>query len=139
MMAETASTNVVNGVAASAALVVAFAIQQTIEVIDSMVVALFDTDKDPAKASIKKMILKLCSVALGIFAATVMKIDVLKDVTSIAAEWHPWISAIALAGGTEGVNSVLKYIGYAKENKKNEAASKLDPNKKDELKTIGRK
>ena len=66
-------------------------------------------------------------------------IDVLAGVTAIASQWHLPISAVALAGGTEGVNSVLKYLGYAKENKKNDAASKLDPAKSEQLKAIGRK
>ena len=59
--------------------------------------------------------------------------------TGIPAGAHWFISSVALAGGTEGVNSVLKYLGYAKENKKNEAAANLDPAKKQELQAIGRK
>ena len=130
---------VVSAPAVSAALVVAFAIQQIIEILDSISSVVFDTDKQPELVGKKKLLLKLCSLGLGIFAAAAMNIDVLAGVTAIASQWHLPISAVALAGGTEGVNSVLKYLGYAKENKKNDAASKLDPAKSEQLKTIGRK
>jgi hypothetical protein len=72
-------------------------------------------------------------------AVLVMKVDVLQGATSIGAQWHPWISAIPLAGGTERVSPVLKYMGYAKENKKNDAASKIDPGNPGPLKAIGRR
>src|SRR5689334_18721055 len=125
------TVNAVSGIAASAALVVAFTIQQTVEIVDTWASAVLDTDKDPEKARWKKAVLKLISLALGIYAATAMGVDVLAGVTSIGQQWHPAITSIALAGGTEGVNSLLKYAGYAKENKKNQAASTLDPAKKD--------
>jgi hypothetical protein len=137
--AVTHNTDAVSGIAVSAALVVAFAIQQTVEIFDSISAVFLDTDKNPEQAGKKKAILKLCSLALGILAVAVLKVDVLSVVTAVPSEWHGVITAIALAGGTEGVNSVVKYLGYAKESKKNDAAAKLDPSKKDELKAIGRK
>jgi len=133
------SPGAISGTAMSSALVVAFVIQQIIEIVDSFASAFFDADKDPEKAGKKKAVLKLCSLACGTFAAKVLKLDVLSGVTLVPFEWHWFISAFAFAGGTEGVNSVVKYLGYAKEDKKNDAAGKLDPARKDQLKSIGRK
>jgi hypothetical protein len=135
---NTATSGVVSGIAISAALVVAFAIQQSVDIIDSIAAVLLDTDKNPGRAGIKKLVLKLVSLVLGVLSARILKVDVLNGVAAIPDQWHWLITSIALAGGTEGVNSVVKYLGYAKENKKIDAAAKLDPSKEAELRAIGR-
>jgi hypothetical protein len=112
----------------SAAMVVAFGIQQVVETFDSIASAFNFVGTTPTAISHKKAVLKLLSLVLSWFAAQALGIDVLQGTGVPDEGWlHSLITIVALAGGTEGVNSVLKYAGYAKENKKNEAASKLDP------------
>jgi hypothetical protein len=124
---------------ASIALAVAFAIQQVVETVDVLVTAVLGNDTDLKAAGPKKALLKLLALALGIFGATIIGVDLLSGTTGIEARWHPWITAIALAGGTEGVNSVLKYLGYAKENKKGQAAATLEQANQESLRAISRK
>jgi hypothetical protein len=123
--------------ATAVAMVVAFAIQQLNETVDAVASAFWDLDKDPKAPSRRKAILKVVSIILGAIAAA-GGIDVLAD-PEVAKGFHGLITAVALAGGTEGVNSVLKYMGYSKEAKKNDAAAKLNPPSDQMLQTIGRK
>jgi len=115
----------------SIAMVVAFGIQQGIDVIDSLITGFGVIKSDPTSVSYKKAILKIISLVVGFAAAQFMNVDVLRGLPSAPEFLHKFITALALAGGTEGVNSVLKYAAYSKENKKNDAAAKLPADKLD--------
>ncbi len=49
----------------------------------------------------------------------------LRSVLTESIEGHKWINVIS--AGTEGVNSILKFLKYAKEDKKNDAVQTLAP------------
>jgi len=111
----------------SFAMTVAFGIQQGIDTIDSIITGFGFIKADPSSVSRKKAILKVISIIAGGAAASFMHIDLLKGLGGVPEWFHIFVTTLGLAGGTEGVNSVLKYITYAKENKKNDAAAKLPP------------
>ena len=57
-------------------------------------------------------------------------------------DFGPWdenvdkfVTGLIISGGTQGINSIMKFMGYAKEGKKAEAAAKMEPvkNKAKEL------
>jgi hypothetical protein len=131
-MALTASQNT------AAAFLVGFGIQQTIETVDAIVTAILALCKTQLPEALKKGIYKVLSLGLGYFFVTALDIDVLVDLP-IASEWHRFITVVAVAGGTEGVNSVLKYLVYIKENKKNAAAVTLNAAPPLQRDLIGRK
>jgi hypothetical protein len=103
----------------------AFAVQQLLEILTSIL----DVDSNPSFQKYKKPILGVVSLAVGfILAGTVGRLRVLAALgANSAPEWIDIpITALVLSAGTEGVNSILKFLKYAKEDKKNAAASK-DP------------
>jgi hypothetical protein len=125
----------------SIAMVIAFGIQQGVEVIDSVVTGFGWIGTATTALSRKKAVLKVVSIIAGWGCAQFMGVDVLTG-TSVPPGWiHTLVTALALAGGTEGVNSALKYAAYAKENKKNDAAAKLPrpPESDQNLKVINNK
>jgi len=76
----------------------------------------------------KKIILGLISLVLGLVLAFVAKLHVLQLLGITAAPGLDPIDALVtgfiISGGTEGVNSILKFLKYTKEDKKNQAASR---------------
>ncbi|HYX29037.1 MAG TPA: hypothetical protein VE863_10760 [Pyrinomonadaceae bacterium] len=78
----------------------------------------------------KKIILGLVSLTLGLVLAFTANLHVLNllGVTSAPGSALYTVDAIVtgliISGGTEGINSVLKFLKYTKEDKKNEAAAK---------------
>jgi hypothetical protein len=120
------------------ALIVAFAIQQTVEIVDilsSGVLALLH--RPQLDETLKKGLAKALCLLLGGIVVPMLKLDILQNFTGLPG-LHGFITVIALAGGTEGVNSVLKFVVYAKENKKNQAAA-LIPAATPHRDLIGRK
>jgi len=102
-----------------------FAIQQLLEILTSIL----DLDSNPNFQKYKKAILGVISLVVGfILAGTVEQLRVLAalGVPSPPGWIDIFVTALVLSAGTEGVNSILKFLKYAKEDKKNTAASK-DP------------
>ncbi len=82
-----------------------FAIQQLIEKIDPLF----------AKVKQKGVILGLLSLALGIGLAFGAGIKVLEPLGSAAPGfWDQIITGLIISGGSEGINSVMKFLGYKK-------------------------
>jgi len=80
----------------------------------------------------KKVILGLVSLTLGLVLAFTAKLHVLQLLGVTPATGLDPIDAIVtgliISGGTEGVNSILKFLKYKKEDVKNEAAAKSPSN-----------
>ena len=110
-----------------------FAVQQFLEILTSIL----NLDTKPAFQNWKKVILGLVSLVIG-FALT-FGIDALrvlqplligadgKPTATINPFWDHIVTAFVISAGTEGVNSILKFLKYSKEDKKTEAAGKLEP------------
>lgn len=77
---------------------------------------------------IKKIILGVLSLTLGLVLAFTARLHVLQllGVTSTPGldPVDAIVTGLIISGGTEGINSILKFLKYSKEDKKNDAASK---------------
>jgi hypothetical protein len=98
------------------------AVQRLLELTDPVVDGLIPGGD--SKARTKKIVLGLVSLAVGVLLAIVAGIRVLAPISS---ETVPaWIdiaaTALVVSGGTEAMNSLMKYLGYKKEEQKTETA-----------------
>ena len=97
-----------------------FVIQRVIEVFDEPLdrVTLWwlgAAEEDPKFARRKKTLATLVAIALGVLAAWLGDLELLKSVGYGRGGWADHlISGFALGSGTDGVNSFLKYVNYAK-------------------------
>lgn len=98
-----------------------FAVQQLLELLSPVL--------DKISQDYKKVILGLISLAAGILLAwSVPALRVLKPLGVDAGWLDGCVTALVLSAGTEGMNSILKFLKYTKEDKKNTAASKEPEN-----------
>lgn len=112
-------------VALGPAFVAGFAVQQFLEILT----AVLNLDSKPSFEKFKKAILGVVSLVLGlVLAGCVEKFRILTalKIDTGGAWLDVPISALVLSAGTEGVNSILKFFKYSKEDKKATAAAK-DP------------
>ncbi|MGO4879199.1 MAG: hypothetical protein ACLP59_00075 [Bryobacteraceae bacterium] len=95
--------------------------QQLLEILTS----LLDLDSNQNFQKYKKAILGAVSLLVGFaLAGPVEGLRVLKALSVDApAGVDIFVSALFLSAGTEGSNSVMKFLKYTKEDKKNTAAS----------------
>lgn len=102
------------------------AVQQLLEILDPVVAAIFG-------AANKKLVLGIISLVIGVLLAWCMcdlhVVQILREGTTDPC-WDKWkllgdvlVSGLIISAGTEGFNSITKFLGYAKENKKGEAAA----------------
>jgi len=97
------------------------AIQQLLELLDAIKL------KD-IPAEYKKLTLGLLSLVLGLALAFAAKLHVLTPLgASVAPFWDELTTGLIISGGTQGINSIMKFLGYAKESKKADAAAKTAP------------
>ena len=82
---------------------------------------------DKISTEYKKVIFGLISLTLGLVVAFNFDLEVLKllGAPPTHRNWDQFITGLIISGGTEGVNSILKFLKFKKEETKNEAASKL--------------
>jgi hypothetical protein len=77
----------------------------------------------------RKIILGLISLILGLILAFVAKLHVLQLLGVTPSPGLDPLDAVVtgfiISGGTEGVNSILKFLKYTKEDKKNAAAATM--------------
>lgn len=91
-----------------------FAVQRLLEILDPLV----------EKAKNKKAILGVASLIAGLILAFAGKLRVLLPLgTDIGAVLDYLVTGLVISAGTEGINSVLKFLTYKKEEKKAEAAT----------------
>jgi hypothetical protein len=101
-------------VALAPAFATGFALQRFLEILDPIFEKLNN-------AQLKKIILGLISFAAGLGLAAWPKVRVLKEL--VAPDSAPSIldylvTALIISGGTEGFNSILKFLNYKKEETK---------------------
>lgn len=87
---------------------------------------------DKISPNYKKVILGLVSLTLGQLLAFQFDLHVINLLLNLTPAQHASLDAMVtgfiISGGTEGINSILKFLKYSKEDKKNEAASKTPAN-----------
>lgn len=87
---------------------------------------------DKITADNKKIILGVLSLTLGLVLAVTAKLHVLQLLGVTTTPGLDTVDAIVtgliISGGTEGINSILKFLKYSKEDKKNDAAAKSPAN-----------
>ncbi len=116
-----------------------FAVQQLLEILTSIL----DLDARESFQKYKKAILGLVSLILGFVLAyngylkvlqplfAIVVVDPLTKVvtTSFSVTIPNYldypVTALVISAGTEGINSIMKFLKYSKEDKKNDAAAKI--------------
>jgi hypothetical protein len=101
-----------------------FAVQQFLELFTTIL----NLDSKPTFQNYKKMILGVVSVLIGLaLAISVPNLRVLKPL-GITTNWDLFVTGFVLSAGTEGINSVQKFLQYSKEDK-NPVAAAENPTK----------
>ena len=111
-----------------------FAVQQLLEILDPGITAIV---KIPTA---KKIVASLISLALGLLLAYYGGFRVLTTLgaSNPNAALDVTVTGLILSAGTEGSNSIMKFLGYAKENKKAEAANNTDSAPLSAMRTLNR-
>ena len=108
------------------------AIQQFTDLVDSGLSSLAPAT---GLGDAKKFVVKLLAVVAGFTFVLQSGISVFASLlpgSQLPAWLDHTIAALIVGGGTEGVNSIVKFLGYAKEEKKAEAGKKQVPATSDE-------
>lgn len=107
------------------AFVAGFAVQQAVEVVSSVAAFLPKFDDN---VKVKKAVLSLVAVVFSWCIVCTLGLDVMQvfnpgnDCPS--PFWHAVVTVIFISAGTEGFNSLLKWITYKKEDTKATAGAK---------------
>jgi hypothetical protein len=103
-----------------------FAVQQLLELMTSIL----DLDSNPTFQKYKKAILGMLSLAAGLLLAGFVGDLRVLSVLGVTASGLPFtvtdvcVTGLVLSAGTEGINSILKFAKYSKEDKKATTGSK---------------
>ena len=93
-----------------------FAVQQLLEVLDPLIMKII------GKAD-KKLILGIVAFLFGLVLAFGTGLHVLEPLgVANAGIWDTIVTGLFISAGTEGINSILKFLGYSKEREKAIAA-----------------
>ena len=96
-----------------------FAIQRLLEILDPII------DKLKFIKNNKKIVLGLISLVIGLILAFGLGLRVLQPLgLAKAGLLDEFVTAMVISAGTEGFNSIMKFLGYSKEDKKADAADK---------------
>jgi hypothetical protein len=91
------------------------AIQQLGEILDPIL--------DKVGPTYKRVVLALVSLSLGLIVAFGANLHVLALLGAPDDDvLNPLVTGLIISGGTEGINSILKFLKYKKEDAKNDAA-----------------
>ncbi|MBI3538534.1 MAG: hypothetical protein HY070_13375 [Chloroflexi bacterium] len=91
------------------------AVQRALDVIDPLLTRIFP-------GQVRASALSLLSLVAGILFALFGSLRVLMPLGYAGAEWvDVGVTALVISSGTEGFNSIIKFLGYAKQTKKIEA------------------
>lgn len=97
-----------------------FAVQRLIEIADA-VAAFLLPGWGNADGKLKHFVLAIVSLIAGLAIATWTGIRVLKPLGSTGPDsLDIFATALVISAGTEGVNSIVKFLGYKKEEQKKE-------------------
>ena len=98
-----------------------FALQQLLEIVDPVLKRILGEEAD------KKLVLGLISFAVGLALAFGAGLRVLQPLGVAGADFvDAFVTALIVSAGTEGFNSILKFLGYTKEKRKAEAGRERD-------------
>jgi hypothetical protein len=101
-----------------------FAVQRLLEILDPVL------DILPFIKDNKKIALGLVSLIFGLILAFGAGLSVLRPLGVTNAYFLDGIvTALIVSAGTEGFNSIMKFLGYAKEGKKADAVEKMSNTK----------
>ncbi|HTP09003.1 MAG TPA: hypothetical protein VMP08_12175 [Anaerolineae bacterium] len=96
-----------------------FAVQRLLEILDPLL------DKVSFVKDNKKMVLAIVSLIVGFALAIGAGLRVLRPLGVTSTDLVDIvITALIVSAGTEGFNSIMKFLGYAKEGKKADTAGK---------------
>jgi len=91
------------------------AVQQLLEVLDPLIMKIIGTAD-------KKLVLGIVAFLFGLVLAFGTGLHVLEPLgVANAGIWDTVVTGLLISAGTEGINSVLKFLGYSKEKEKAEA------------------
>jgi len=106
-------------VALGPAFAAGFAVQQLLEILDPLV--------DKIKADKKKLLLGIVSLVIGLALAFGAGLRVLHPLGVANADfWDAIVTALIVSAGTEGFNSIMKFLGYTKEKRKGEVGEQKE-------------
>ena len=107
-----------------------FAVQQLLEILTSFL----NLDSKPTFEKYKKAILGAVALAVGLTLAIAVDLKVLKPLLDLLTDpqgqpvihdfgraYEYVVTGLVISAGTEGVNSIMKFLQYAKDNVKKEA------------------
>ena len=118
-------------------MIAGIAIQQILEILDPLVVKIIGEED-------KKMVMGLIALVAGLAVSFGLGMRVLQPLGIVVPDGLDMlVSAMVIGAGTEGFNSLLKYIDYAKEGKKGDAAALKawvgnDPNAREVMRRMDR-
>jgi hypothetical protein len=120
-------------IALGPAFAAGFAVQRLLEILDPLL------EKIPLVKKYKKIILGIVSLIIGLILAFGVGLRVLRPLGVVNADvLDGAVTALIVSAGTEGFNSILKFLGYTKENTKTIAARGRFQNQSDALDDIQR-
>ena len=100
-------------VALGPAFAAGFAVQQLLELLDPLV--------DKIKVD-KKLVLGIVSFVIGLVLAFGTGLRVLQPLGVANVDfWDAIVTALIVSAGTEGFNSIIKFMGYTKDTRRKEA------------------
>lgn len=113
------------------AFVLALAIQQLTEAVRSLLDWRNPPPDNESEAEKKRreartrFVVGLIAFLVGLVAASVFEhvrvLSAFPEGASVAVWLDVLVTGLVVSGGTEGLNSILKFLGYTKEKKENEA------------------
>jgi hypothetical protein len=118
-------------VALAPAFACGFAVQQALQIIDPLV-SRPDAMNKPDSGNLKRAVMGLISLMMGALIAGLGKVDVVEALSKAAdggsLTLPIWlgisVNALIISAGTEGFNSIMKFLSYQKESAKADAAVK---------------
>ena len=94
-----------------------FAVQQLLEILDPLIIKIIGQAD-------KKLILGIVAFVVGLVLAFGVGLSILEPLgVADAGIWDTIVTALVISAGTEGINSILKFLGYTKEKEKATAAT----------------
>ena len=101
-------------IAFAPAFAAAFALQQFLEILSPVI--------EKITATNKKILLGLTSLIIGLVLSFSTGLHVLEPLgTQNVQIWDGIVTGLIISGGTEGFNSIMKFLGYSKQKRKEEA------------------
>ncbi len=104
------------------AFIAGVAIQQLLSILDPLIDRLVN-----AGGGNKRLVMGLLSLVVGLFFAFSAGLRTLQPFGVASPDWvDAIVTGLFISGGTEGFNSISKFLLYAKQDKKAQAAQRSD-------------